>query len=39
LFSLLRRRVQVVDLWFNPARYGADRGFAAIGARIKDAVD
>jgi hypothetical protein len=26
--------VQVVDRWFNPARYGADRSFAALVARI-----
>jgi hypothetical protein len=40
LFNPLRRRVQqVVDRWFNRARYDADQTIAAFAARLQDAVE
>jgi hypothetical protein len=40
LFSPLRRRVQqVVDRWFNRARYNADQTVTAFAARLKSTVD
>jgi len=40
LFNPLRRRVQqMVDRWFNRARYDADQTIAAFAARLKDAVE
>jgi hypothetical protein len=40
LFTPLRRRVQqVVDRWFNRARYDADQTVTAFAARLKNTVD
>jgi hypothetical protein len=40
LFNPLRRRVQqVVDRWFNRARYDADQTVTAFAARLKNTVD